>query len=67
MSKPEPEPTVEDLYALLVDTHALVVQNNNILKDFQTKLQDLEQKLPGITDGLASNPMLKPFMKMLGI
>ena len=67
MSQAKPEPTVEDLYALLVDVHALVIQNNNILKTFETKVADLEEKLPALTDGLASNPMLKPFMKMLGI
>lgn len=67
MSKEEIVITAEDVYTLLIDVQKLVAENNEILKRFETKVADLEEKLPAITDGLASNPMLKPFMKMLGI
>jgi hypothetical protein len=57
--------TLEDVYALLVDVHALAASNAKSLNMFENKLSDLENKLPGAVDQVMGNPLLKPFLKMV--
>lgn len=55
--------TLEDLYTLLADTHRLVAENNEILK----QVQALANQLPELMEQVSANPMFKPFAKMLGL
>ena len=57
--------TLEDVYALLVDVHALAASNAESLTMFESKLAELENKLPGALDAVMGNPLLKPFLKMV--
>ena len=59
MSEQPLEIKAEDIYSLLSDVHALTVENNEMLKRFETLINDLEQKLPGVMDSLSSNPIFK--------
>lgn len=64
MSKPQNlVADIQDVYTLLVDVHALVAENNKILLE----VKQLADTLPEAMAGIANNPMLKPFAKMLGL
>lgn len=70
MSKPNEDQvpvTAEEIYALLLELQVTTNENNAILKRFETKVSELEEKLPAISENLAANPLFKPFTKMLGI
>lgn len=53
----------EDIYALLVEVKDLLVEQKQTLD----QLRELLGKVPEAMDALGSNPMFKPFAKMLGI
>jgi hypothetical protein len=55
--------TLEDLYTLLADTNRLAAENNAILK----QVQELAAQVPELMEQVTSNPMFKPFAKMLGL
>ena len=55
--------TLEDLYTLVADTNRLAAENNEILK----QVKALSEQLPELLDQVSSNPMFKPFAKMLGL
>lgn len=57
------EITVEDVYTLLVDVHKEVLEQKETIE----QLKALLQQVPAAMDALGSNPMFKPFAKMLGI
>jgi hypothetical protein len=60
-----PEITLEDVYALLVDVQKIAQSNANSLAIFEDKLAELETKLPAALDSVMGNPLLKPFLKMV--
>lgn len=65
MAQTEQTPTVdlEDVYALLSDVHARLIRVEDKLTKFETIANELGEKLPEALN----NPMLKPFVKMLGL
>jgi hypothetical protein len=64
MSKNENPPVdAEDVYTLLVDVHKLLIEQKETLD----QLRELLSKVPEAMDALGSNPMFKPFAKMLGL
>jgi hypothetical protein len=64
MSKSENVPVdAEDVYTLLVDVHKLLLEQNETLN----QLKDLLGKVPEAMEAMSSNPMFKPFAKMLGL
>jgi hypothetical protein len=64
MSKNDTAPVdAEDVYTLLVDVHKLLVEQKETLD----QVRELLGKVPEAMDALGSNPMFKPFAKMLGI
>ena len=64
MSKNETVPVdAEDVYTLLVDVHKLLLEQKQTIDE----LKELLGKVPEAMDALGSNPMFKPFAKMLGL
>jgi hypothetical protein len=63
MSKNDTPVDAEDVYNLLVDVHKLLLEQKETLD----QLRELLGKVPEAMDALGSNPMFKPFAKMLGI
>jgi hypothetical protein len=63
MSKNDTPVDAEDVYNLLVDVHKLLVEQKETLD----QLKELLGKVPEAMDALGSNPMFKPFAKMLGL
>lgn len=53
----------EDLYALLIEVHKLMLEQKQTIDE----LKDLLAKVPEAMNALGSNPMFKPFAKMLGL
>lgn len=58
-----PKVDLEDVYSLLSDIHARVCDVDERLKKFENTFSELSEKLPEALN----NPMLKPFVKMLGL
>jgi pyruvate/oxaloacetate carboxyltransferase len=54
---------VEDVYTLLVEVHRLLLEQKETLD----QVKDVLGKVPEAVEALGSNPMFKPFAKMLGI
>jgi hypothetical protein len=64
MNKSETVPVdAEDVYSLLVDVHKLLLEQNETLN----QLKELLGKVPEAMEAMSSNPMFKPFAKMLGL
>ena len=64
MSKNEVTPVdAEDVYTLLLEVKELLVDQKQTLD----QLKELLGKVPEAMDALGSNPMFKPFAKMLGL
>lgn len=53
----------EDVYALVVEVKALLVEQKQTIDE----LKELLAKVPEAMNALGSNPMFKPFAKMLGL
>lgn len=49
----------------LEDVYNVAISNAEKLAMFEAKLATLEEKLPGALDSVMSNPLLKPFLKMV--
>ena len=54
---------VEDVYTLLVEVHKELLEQKETIQQLQTLLQ----QVPAAMEALGSNPMFKPFAKMLGL
>lgn len=64
MSKNETTPVdAEDVYALLLEVKELLVEQKETLD----QLREVLGKVPEAMEALGSNPMFKPFAKMLGL
>lgn len=64
MSKNETLPVdAEDVYTLLVEVHKMLIEQKETLD----QVKELLGKVPEAMDALSSNPMFKPFAKMLGL
>jgi hypothetical protein len=57
--------TLEDVYNVLLEVQITNIANQDRLAMFEAKLATLEEKLPGALDSVMSNPLLKPFLKMV--
>ena len=64
MSKNETTPVdAEDVYTLLLEVKELLVEQKQTLD----QLREVLSKVPDAMEALGSNPMFKPFAKMLGL
>ena len=64
MSKNENSPVdAEDIYALLLEVKQIQLEQKETLD----QVRELISKVPEAMEALSSNPMFKPFAKMLGI
>ena len=57
--------TLNDVVELLAEIKETANSNAAKLAMFENKLAELENKLPGALDSVMSNPLLKPFLKMV--